>query len=95
MKKLLRGPLIYILLILAIVAIASSFGNWQSTDSKDLTYTEFLDKISNGEVQSVSIMANDGYILSKNTMYSEKDFPEKYDYKVYIQSINQLNIDLR
>ena len=95
MKKLLRGPLIYILLILAIVAIASSFGNWQSTDSKDLTYTEFLDKISNGEVQSVSIMANDGYILSKNTMYSEKDFPEKYDYKVYIPSINQLNIDLR
>ena len=61
----MRGPLIYILLILAIVAIASSFGNWQSTDSKDLTYTEFLDKISNGEQALNNILQSISYLIGE------------------------------
>jgi len=95
LKKFVRGPLIYILILLAIFLIAQSVGSFTTKDKTILTYTEFLEKIQAGEITDITIIASEAVALKKDTAISENDFPSKYDYYVYLPSEDQLNEDMK
>ena len=97
MKKFLRSPLVYIILIVAILVIAEfSYGSFKpAQDSSVLEYKEFLEKVENGEISAVQVTApHDLTALSKDSKYTPGDMPDKYDYSAYVPSIIQFEEDL-
>ncbi len=95
MKKFVRGPLVYILILLAIFLIAQSVGSFSAENETVLTYTEFLEKIKAGEITDITIVAKEAVALKKNTTIDREKFPDKYDYYVYLPSENQLDTDMK
>ncbi len=95
MKKLLRGPIVYMAIILAIVLLTSSFGGFGQTDKKDLGYTEFLKKVENKEFSRITVTGNTAVALTKNTTVAASDFPAKYDFSTYVPSVYQFDNDLK
>lgn len=95
MKNFLRGPLVYILLVLAIILITQSVGNWQQTDSTAIGYREFLQKVHDGEITDVVVTMNDAVAIKKDSAYRQSDMPSRYDYSTYLPSILQFNMDLQ
>ncbi len=95
LKKLMRGPLIYIIIILAIVIIAQSFGSLSKTpDTTALNYTEFLDLVKKGEISAIQVTSNDLTALKKDSVYKPADMPGRYDYSVYLPSVEQFETDM-
>ena len=95
MKKFLRGPLIYILIILAIILLAQPFGSWSQTSTKELGYTEFLERVKSGEITRISVTDYTAVALTENSQISETDFPTQYDYTTYLPSLIQFDNDLK
>ena len=83
MKKknsFLRGPLLYVLILLAIFLIAQSMGGYSVSTGETIEYSQLLSKIQNGEISKITISENEAVALRKDTTISEDDFPNKYDY---------------
>ena len=96
MKKLLRGPLVYLLIIVAIILIVQPFGSLSQADPKVLGYTEFINKIKTGELTDITVQDNTAVALKKGTeIDKEKDFPAKYDYTTYVPSNLQFDNDVK
>ncbi len=95
MKKFVKGPLIYILILAAIFLIAQSIGGGFSGSTTTLSYTEFLGKLEAGEITHITMVSNEAVALKKGTQISEDDFPSKYDYYVYLPSIYQFDEDVK
>ena len=58
-KKLFRGPLIYVVIILMIILIISMVG--RPTDEiakKERGYSEFMQMVKDGEISAIQITAN-------------------------------------
>lgn len=95
MKKFLRGPLVYVVIILAIVILAQSFGSFKpNTDITAISYTEFLELVKKGEISAIQVTENDLTALKKDSAFKPGDMPNRYDYSVYIPSVEQLETDL-
>ena len=100
MKKTFRSPLIYIVIIVAIILIAQSFGSLQPTHQSDeLNYSAFIDKVAAGDISAIQVTATDRTTaeLIAYTKENEHEFSEidlYYDYSVNIPSIEQLESDL-
>ncbi len=96
MKKSMRGPIIYIAVILAIIIITSSAGSMLvQTDDKEIEYSEFMEMVANGEISQISVTINDVYALNEGTSILEDEFPTKYDVSTYLPTITVFNDDLR
>ena len=95
MKKFVRGPLIYLLLILAIFLVAQSVVNTDNQKDAVLGYTEFLKKVESGEITDITIVGYEAVALKKDTAIKKEAFPKKYDYYVYLPSYYQIDIDLK
>ena len=98
MKKFFRGPGLYLLIILALVIVATSFGSMddKAGDSKTIEYTDFLNKVKEGTITAVQVTDNDLTALDSavSSTYLPEDMPEVYDWYVYIPSQEQLEKDL-
>ncbi len=96
MKKSMRGPIIYIAVILAIIIITSSAGGMLvQTDDKEIEYSEFMGLIESGEITQISVTINDVYALKKGSTILEDEFPTQYDVSTYLPTITVFNDDLR
>ena len=95
MKKFAKGPLIYILILVAIIIIAQSIGGFSNTDDKLISYTELMEKIEAEEIANITIIGSKASILAKDSEIKEKDFPAKYDYYLYVPSNLQLSEDIK
>lgn len=95
MKNAFKGPLIYILLIVAIIAISTSLGNYQDNSGKDVGYTEFIQMVKDGSITSISVTDRNVYALKKNSQISSTDFPTKYDVSTYLPTYAQFDEDLK
>lgn len=95
MKKFVRGPLIYLLLILAIFLVAQSVVNTDNQKDAVLGYTEFLKKVESGEITDITIVGYEAVALKKDTAINKESFPKKYDYYVYLPSYYQIDVDLK
>ncbi len=98
MKKknsFLRGPLLYVLILLAIFLIAQSMGGYSVSTGETIEYSQLLSKIQNGEISKITISENEAVALRKDTTISEDDFPNKYDYYIYLPSVEQFDADVK
>ena len=94
-KKLFRGPLIYVVIILMIILIISMVG--RPTDEiakKERGYSEFMQMVKDGEISAIQITANELTALAKDSALKPEDMPKDYDYAVYVPSIFQFQQDL-
>ena len=97
MKKFLRGPGIFLIIIAALVLVATTFGSPVDSDpNKIIEYTDFLNKVKDGKITAIQVTDNDLTALDKdaNSSYEPKDMPEVYDVYTYIPSQEQLEKDL-
>ena len=67
MKNAFKGPLIYILLIVAIIAISSSLGNYNTADTKTVGYTEFMQMVRDGKIAQIAVTDRDVVALAKDS----------------------------
>ena len=73
MKKALRGPGTYLLLLLLVFFLVSSLGGTPTVD-KEVGYSEFMQLVENNEISSIYVMENEvkapkKRISPSNTMF--------------------------
>ena len=76
MKKFARGPLVYLLLILAIFIVAQSLVNTDAKKDSVLSYTDFLKKVEAGEVTDITIVGYEAVALKKDSTIKKEAFPQ-------------------
>ncbi|WP_249280175.1 ATP-dependent zinc metalloprotease FtsH [Guopingia tenuis] len=97
MKKALRGPLVYVAIILAIVLLTSSFGALGNTDKRELGYTDFMTQVKEGKFSKITVVGYNAYGMLKegSSVQNAAEFPESHDYRTYIPSLLQFDNDLK
>lgn len=74
MKKVLRGPGMYLMLFLLIYLFARLMSPGDAA-SKELNYNEFMSKVEAGEILSIDITDNDLVALKKGTEIPGEELP--------------------
>ncbi len=95
MKKFLKGPFIYLILILAIILVAQAIVKNNNQDSSVISYTDFLKKLSDGEITRINIQGYEAVALAKDTKIKPDTFPGRYDYYTYLPSYYQIDVDFK
>ncbi len=94
MSKFLRGPLIYILIIVLIIISAQYLSNPQANQPQPLQYYQFLSYAKDGKIQDVAIRDQNLYGRLTGSKITDDEFPGRYDFTTYVPSVLQLNEDL-
>ena len=94
MKRNFGTPLIYLLILVSVVLIATRFypmGN----DPDDMEYSEFIEAVRQDKISVVHITTRDLIGLYKDgSLYTKEQLPEQYDFKVIIPSEVTFNKDM-
>ena len=109
-KKMLQGPLMYLLLLAVILAVVWMLGSGSPVESVTLSYSEFLEwvqadlRADNGEklkgeqvgmtIDRIIIQENTLYGLKENSKIPESEFPASYDFTVVIPSVDRFYEDV-
>lgn len=109
-KGLLQGPLMYLLLLVAIMAVVWMIGSDSPVPSVTLKYSDFLEwvevdlRAAQGEALTdeqrnmtfdrIVIQENILYGLKENSQIDPADFPSRYDFKVVIPSESRFYADV-
>ncbi|MGI6706063.1 MAG: ATP-dependent zinc metalloprotease FtsH [Clostridia bacterium] len=94
MKRFLRGPGFYLLMLIIIILMANVVGLVNNEGGKDLPYTDFLQEVKKGTIGEVVVTDKNLVGIYKNTKV--RDFPNGgYDFKTYLPSIEQFYSDIR
>ena len=64
MNRALRYAILYLLIFFVIVGIFATF-NSGNQPTKNISYNEFMTSLEKGEVTSITISLNKGFILLK------------------------------
>ena len=95
MKKFMRGPGAYVIILLAVFLIANFVGPTQSGGAVDVSYSDFLKLVEQGKIAAVDITDNNLKALKKVTDIQETDFPARYDVSSYIPSVEVFDQDIQ
>ena len=109
-NRLLHGPLLYLMLLAAILAVVWMLDSDSPATYQDLSYSELLDwvetdlRADNGEtlskedagktIESIVIQENVLYGLCENSSIPDANFPQSYDFKAVIPNTNQFYNDV-
>ncbi len=83
MKRFLKGPGFYLILLVTIIIVVALFD--VGSQDETIAYRELLVEIKDGKI--AKLVTNDkGYAvgLRKNSKIPKKSFPDKYDFKSFI-----------
>ena len=95
MKKSARGPLIYVIGIALVLLLIQLLTATPQADTRELKYDEFLGLVKDKGISQVELIGNDLYALKTGTEINTENFPQKYDYHVYVDSVELLTSDLK
>ena len=109
-KKMLQGPLMYLLLLAVILVVVWMLGSGTPVKSVTLSYSEFLEwvqadlRADSGEklkgeqasmtIDRVVVQENTLYGLKENSSIPESEFPSSYDFTVVIPSVDRFYEDV-
>ena len=94
--KMLRSPLLVLLVIVLAVVMVQMLMPPNKTENKEISYSQFLEMVEKNEISALSIDEETAYGLKKNTMTAASAFPDKYDFYLIIPNdIASLNNDIR
>ncbi len=93
MKKLMRGPALYLIILVLVILIARMFGAGSTLPAEPLSYEpDFLNAVRDEKIEEVIISENNLIGIYKDSKV--KNFPSSYDFKVYLPSVEQLRQDV-
>jgi cell division protease FtsH len=97
LKKFLRGPGFYILVLLLIVLMVQLFGSASNQEDRMISYDELMTLVKEGSVKEV--LVTDRYLVglkaSDSAVKDDKLFPKQYDFSVDIPSRELFYLDLK
>lgn len=94
MKKFLRGPGFYLLILVIVILMTNFFNMGGNEGPKNLSYTDFLSLVKQGNVKEIVITDRNLVGVYKDTKI--KNFPSGgSDYKTYLASIDKFYADVR
>ena len=95
MKKMMRGPGAFILVLACILALTMLFSP-TGTVGQEIEYTVFIKKIEQGQIGRIQIMQNEVKALKQDATQGQIErFPDQYwDFETYLPSIPVFMEDL-
>ncbi len=94
MGKFLRGPFIYIIIIVIIIIATQFLASPTNTQIDDLEYYTFLQKVKDKDIKDISIVDRSITGRYKDSEIPDDSFPEQYDFTATLPTIDQFNKDL-
>ncbi|MEX1308173.1 MAG: ATP-dependent zinc metalloprotease FtsH [Eubacteriales bacterium] len=80
LKKSGRGLIVYLVTFALAMFLIYSFMNPQeSTDTEELSYTELMQRVEDGEIGQIYAEGNNLYALNVDTTIAIEKFPQSYD----------------
>ena len=75
-KKIMRTPIIYIFLLIAIIVLATSFDSLTGTTPDELEYNAFLDKVKSDNIGAIVIVQDDVVGIYKTSDILKEQLPK-------------------
>ncbi len=94
MKKFMRGPGSYVLMLIIIVLLVSAL-NVPAEDTREVAYSQFIKMVEKKELSAIYVVENDAVALKNNTATSPDEFPKEYDVYVYLPSVDVFMTDVQ
>ncbi len=94
MKKMMRGPGAFLLVLACILALTMLFSP-SGTVGKEVDYTQFVKMVEKGEIERVQVTENNVKALVKGTSITQQNFPAQYDISTYLPSISLFMQDVQ
>ena len=96
MKKFLKGPGVFMILLFAVIVLSTMLSGAPVDTIDDLKYAEFLELVEQDKIEEVNITEYVAVGLYKDSEIPAADFPIRYDFTVdIINSLTTLHDDLR
>ncbi|NLO82547.1 MAG: ATP-dependent zinc metalloprotease FtsH [Clostridiales bacterium] len=92
MRKFLRGPGFYLILLIAIIFIVTLLDI--DVGHQKVSYPELIREIENGNISKLRTVENVAIGVRKGSRY-ENSFPDKYDFQVYLPSMETFLQDVK
>ncbi len=80
----MRGPGLWLLLLLLVVVMAQMLMWPAKTESKEISYSQFLQLVKEEKISNLMVSEYNAYGLYKDTNIAESSFPTKYDFTLQI-----------
>ena len=95
-KSFLRGPLIWLVILVLVVLMSQMLTLPLETESKEISYSEFLELVRNERIAQLVVSEYDAYGLYKDSTIAPSSFPDKYDFTLQIPNdVASFHNDLR
>jgi cell division protease FtsH len=95
LKKTIRGPLLYVIVIIIVVMLAPTIiGNVGDKEYKKYS-PDFLELVREGNISQLVVSGHNVYGLHKDTQIREADFPRLYDFRTYIPDTETFTRDIK
>ncbi|MDP2891975.1 MAG: ATP-dependent zinc metalloprotease FtsH [Bacillota bacterium] len=95
MKKSIRGPALFILLIIMFVLAVQFFTGGFGQNIVKIDYSAFQLKVQEKEVSDVAIVERNLFGIEKGSLIKPEELPGKYDFTTYIPPVDQFYQDMR
>ncbi|NLW00003.1 MAG: ATP-dependent zinc metalloprotease FtsH [Clostridiales bacterium] len=92
LRRFLRGPGFYLILLIAIIFIVTLLDI--DVGHQKMSYPELIREIENGNISKLRTVENIAIGVKKGSRY-ENSFPDKYDFQVYLPSMEAFLQDVR
>lgn len=83
-KSFMRGPGLWLVVLLLVVVMAQMLMWPTQTESKEISYSEFLQLVQDEKISQLVISEYNAYGLYKDSTIALSSFPEKYDFTLQI-----------
>ena len=95
-KSFLRGPLIWLVILVLVVLMSQMLTLPLETENKEISYSEFLELVKNERISQLVVSEYDAYGLYKDSTIAQSSFPDKYDFTLQIPNdVASFHNDLR
>jgi ATP-dependent Zn protease len=92
LKKFMRGPGSYVVIILIVLLFVSMFKTAPKTGVVE-PYSQFMKRVENKEFTRIYVVENDAVALKNGTALDPGKFPQEYDVYTYLPSIDVFMAD--
>ncbi len=93
MKRSFRTPLIYLVILIAIILMATNFDYGNAAPEK-LEYSKFLDAVRQDKVAAVQVTVRELVGIYRDSQLKKENLPSRSDFSVVIPSLDTFNRDM-
>ena len=93
MKRSFRTPIIYLVILIAIILMATNMDPVGASPDK-LEYSEFLNAVRENKVAAVQVTVRELVGIYHDSQYTKEQLPTRADFSVVIPSLDTVNRDM-